>query len=330
MKNCLCLLLVGTCLGFAQESATVDLAARRESVVTLKQRIDARQKRLDEVAGEIRDRSAKTDKKIEDLVKMLSGLKDSQDSKRRISDVKGEAAAGLKRLVEIYRTERRNTLARLAKDPAAEKEALSTDLAAMDKLAEKRIADIVELVKSMPGGTDVQKYENDGDTYYDNGTYYENSRISEAWRQNRRDKVETEKARREAQQALEKAIADLSGRRDTAKNAVNAAGLSDAEKEIRQQELANVEGMLQQRKAQLVEVSRPALTPEESASKNEADDLKSLLAEARSDIGSDVRKTLTLYREAVVERENIRDLRENLAAREKWLQENDPEAKKDK
>ncbi|MES2440485.1 MAG: hypothetical protein V4584_15565 [Verrucomicrobiota bacterium] len=327
MKMLLTFTLAGICLISAQEAPNIDLVARRESVETLRQHITMRQKRLDEVAGEIRERGQKTDKAIENLVKQLSTTKDSQDSKRGISMVKVEAVVALKRMISVYGTERAKVAARLSGDSSVPVELLNKNLKTLDALIEKRAADIVELVKSMPGSEDVAKYEHDSD-YYRNGVYYENSRISEAWRQNRRDKVQSEKLRRETQQALDKAIANLNSRRDALQAAVSATGISDSEKEIQQQELDHVSNLLEQRKGQLSEIMTPSPSPAEAASKDEAEDMKELFSDARNDIAGDFSKTLQLYREAVSERDKIQALQDNLEARIKWLSENDPEAKK--
>jgi hypothetical protein len=56
--------------------------------------------------------------------------------------------------------------------------------------------------------------------------------------------------------------------------------------------------------------------------------LKRLFQDARKDIAEDFGKTVRLYHAAAAEREKIHEVKDNLAAREKWLQENDPEAKK--
>lgn len=312
---------------FAQEPAPLDLEARRESVNTLKQHLEMREKRFEEVAAEIRQRGEATNQKISELVQMLAGLKDSESSKRRISQVKGEAIAGLKRMIDVYQTERRTIVERLRADNSVPAEALKKDMEAIDKLAEKRVAEILELVKSMPGGEDIAKYESDGDSYY-NGVHYESSRISEAWRQNRRDRVQSEKQRREVQQALEKAIADLGRRTDTLKSALSGGKLSGPETEIYEHELAHVTELIGQRKAQLLDVTAPsAAEGEQAASKGEADDLKDLFNNARRDISSDFAKTLRLYHDAAAEREKVHALKENLAAREKWLSENDPATK---
>jgi len=308
----------------AQEPA--DLDARRQSVATLEQHLEMRQKRFDEVVAEIRTRSEATDRKVGELVDMLAGLKDSEASKRRVSGIKAEAIGGLKRMIDVYRTERRMIVEKLRTDASAPAEALKKDMAAIDALAEKRVAQIVELVKSMPGGEDVAKYESAGG-YYFNGFYEEETRVSEAWRQNRRDKVEAEKQRREVQQALEKAVAGLESRQATLKAALAGGKLTAPETEIYQHELSYVSQLVEQRKAQLVEVTAPSTAPEETASKSEADDLKRLFADARRDIAADFNKTLRLYHAAAAEREKIHAAKESLEARKKWLSENDPAAK---
>ena len=99
MKALLMICCASIACASAQEPA--DLEARRQSVVTLKQHLEMRQKRFDEVVAEIRTRSQATDKKVGELVDMLAGLKDSESSKRRVSGIKAEAIAGLKRMIDV-------------------------------------------------------------------------------------------------------------------------------------------------------------------------------------------------------------------------------------
>jgi hypothetical protein len=327
MKRTLLFCLMAAGFAAAQEKAPIDLEERRQSVATLKQHLAMREERLAEVAAEIRERGEATDKKIGRIVDMLTSLKDSQSSKRRVSDIKGEAIAGLKKMLEVYKRERNGIVQKLRGDDSLPVAALMKDMENIDKLAEKRVGQIVELVKSMPGGEDVQKYEQDSSYEY-NGVYYENSRISEEWRQNRRDKVESEKTRREAQDALKKAIDDLERRRDSLKAQLSGGKLNETEKELFEQELGHVSMLVDVRKSQLLAVAAPSTAAENTASKGEADDLKALFQDARKDIAEDFAKTVRLYQSASAERDKIQVVKENLAAREKWLQENDPDAKK--
>jgi hypothetical protein len=327
MTRTLLILCLAAAVSVAQESGTIDLEARRRSVATLKQHLAMREKRLAEVTAEIRQRGEATDKKIGDLVNMLSGIKDSQSSKRRVSEIKAEAIAGLKKMLEVYKRERNAIVQQLRGDGSVPTEELKGDMATIDALTEKRVAQILELVKSMPGGQDVAKYEQDS-SYEANGVYYENSRVSEEWRQNRRDRVQTEKQRKEAQEALKKAIADLESRANTLKSQLAGGKLSDAERDIFEQELDHVTKLIDVRKGQLVEVTAPSTPGEIGASKDEADDLREMLRDARRDIAEDFVRTVRLYHAAAGERQKIHEVKENLAAREKWLRENDPDAGK--
>ena len=95
------------------------------------------------------------DKKIGRIVDMLTNLKDSQSSKRRVSEVKAEAIAGLKKMLEVYKRERNAIVQQIRSDDSASAAALMKDLQAVDQLSEKRVGQIVDLVKSMPGGQDI-------------------------------------------------------------------------------------------------------------------------------------------------------------------------------
>jgi len=327
MTRTLLILFLAAGIAGAQESGATDLAARRQSVETLKQHLAMREQRLAEVTAEIRQRGEATDKKIGELVDMLSGIKDSQSSKRRVAEIKAEAIAGLKKMLEVYKRERNTIVQQLRSDGSVPADELKGDMATIDALTERRVGQILELVKSMPGGEDIAKYEQDS-SYEANGVYYENSRVSEEWRQNRRDRVQTEKQRKEVQDALKKAIADLEARSNTLRSQLAGGKLSDSEKMIFEQELDHVTKLTDVRRGQLVEVTAPSNTAEMGASKDEADDLKQMLRDARRDIADDFGRTVRLYHALAAERQKIHEVKENLAAREKWLQENDPDTKK--
>lgn len=327
MKRTFILWCLAAGFSAGQESGTIDLEARRQSVATLKQHLDMREARLAEVSAQIRERGEATDRKIGKLVDLLAGLKDSQSSKRRISEVKREVIDGLMKMLEVYKRERSAIALKIRSDDGAPAEALMKDMRTIDQLAEKRVAQILDLVKSIPGEKDVAKYEPDGGVDY-RGVYYENSRISEEWRQNRRDKVQSEKQRNEAQEALRKAIADLERRRDALKEQVSRNDPTDTEKELFEQELAHVSALVDARNLQLLEVTTPSDAGVRAASRGEADDLENLLKDARRNIAEDFAQTVRLYHAAAGEREKIHAVKENLAAREKWLRENDPEAGK--
>ena len=307
----------------AQEPTETDMEARRQSVVALEHHIELREQRLEEVRTGLRERGKKLDARIDDIVQGLSKLRDSESSRTRISRLKGEAIGGLKGMIKVFNRERAGIIERLKSGRAGAVEDFQRDIEAIDALVARRAAEIVELVKSMPGGEDVAKYERDGEVYFD-GVVYENSRVSEAWRQNRRQRVETEKARRELQDALKGAIERLERQVRLGREDLENRRMSDAERELAEQELAHSEELLEQRRAQLVEVTLPSEGAASDASKEEADDLRRLFHDARRDLAAEFSAVLSLYSKVVEEREKVHQLKENLAARKAWLEEHDP------
>lgn len=305
----------------------IDLPARRQSVEIMKEHIEMREARLEEVVEDLKQRGDGIDKRIGRVVDSLAKLKDSESSKTRISMLKSEAAHDLMKMIETYQAERRRLVEQAKKDPDAPLESLAALVKKIDERIETRAAQVVKLVESIPGAKDVKKYESAGGGYYGNGWGWRNERISDTWRQNRRDGVQSKKARDEARQALESSISDLERRRDAAAAQLKRNDLTEVEREIQKFELEHVQSLLGIRHKQLVEVSRPAKAPAEAASKDEADSMKGLFEDAVTHLSSDFNDTLRLYRQALAENEKLHALRLNLAAREKWLAENDPDWK---
>ncbi|MFC7339324.1 hypothetical protein ACFQY0_19180 [Haloferula chungangensis] len=307
----------------AQDStSTMSMEERKASVVQLKENIEAREERLQELIADIKTLDERTEKKIDRVIDTLKRLEDSESSKTRITRLKGEVIEGLRKSINAYATERRKIFERIRTDQSGASDPLNESINKIDARIEKRASQIIELAKSMPQGKDVKKYEGDGGDYY-NGWYHEDSRISEEWRQNRRQGVATENELRDLTQALEGAIEDLDRRIMAVEARLKDGKLSPANTILAKQELARNQAMLSSRKKELLELSTPAgTTSGDEANKDTADRLKEMFEDARGDIQDDHWAVLKKYDEAVDERESILKMQANLEAREKWLSEN--------
>lgn len=305
----------------------IDLHARRQSVVTMREQIAMRDARLSDVVVQLKETGDGIDKRIGGIVDSLSKIKDSESSKMRISQLKGEAAAGLMRMIETYQVERRNLVEQTKKDPDAPLESIRAIVRRIDERVNARAAEVVKLVGSIPGAKDVEKYESAGGSYYGNGWGWTNERISDTWRQNRRDDVQSKKKRDEAQKALRGAIENLESRRSEAVAQLKRDDLTEVAREIQKFELDHLDSVLEIRRGQLLEVTTPSADPNETASANEAYDMRDLFRDAVSQLRDDFNDNLRLYRQAKAENEKLFKLKENLAAREKWLSGNDPDWK---
>ncbi|MES2476554.1 MAG: hypothetical protein V4640_12295 [Verrucomicrobiota bacterium] len=322
---------------YAQDTSPTDMAARRQSVVDIKAHLAARETRLAEIASDIRALDDRNEKRIDSIVNTLKGMKDSEDSKTRINALKADVIAGLRRSITIYQQKRRDVFERLRTDKTVSMEALTKDMDRFDIRTQKRVDQIMELAKSMPERKDVEKYESDGGEWW-NGYYHETSRISDEWRQNRRQGVATEVALRELRDALDKTIADQEGRRNSIAAQLKGNSLSAASRALQEHELGRTDAMLENLRYQRVELSLPntnsGTSVDNSASTTTSDgevavaadnatEMKDLLEDSRKDITRDFWDILNKYGQATRERDKIIALKQNLAAREKWLLEHD-------
>ena len=315
-------------LSHAQDTPAVDIAARRKSVADLKKHVAAREDRFKEIVSDIRSLDDRNEKRIGALVESLKDLKDSEATGTRVNELKTRVIEGLGKSIRVYQGKRREIFERLRSGKSAQAEALSGDLEKLDARTQKRVDQIMELAKSMPPRrNDVEKYEPDG-TFYWNGWFQENTRISDEWKQNRRQGVATDKEVREVRDALGKAIDILEAREASISNLLKERKLADAEREIQEQELGRINAQLEHRHDELADLnstdSAGATEGAAAASKDQAEEIKDMIEDSRKDIAEDFWTVIRKFGEAAAERDKIISLQENLAAREKWLAEDAP------
>lgn len=306
-------------LGLADPAPVIDLEARKASVVNLESQIAQREARLEEVKQDIVTLDARIEKRMDSLVKMIADTRDSQDSKTRVSQIKQEAINGLRRAIDMYSNKRRQVAERVKKgdDPAL------GDLEKFDQRISTRVAQIVELTKSFPAYQDVKKYESEGGDYW-NGYYHENTRISEEWKQSRRDNTEGKVLRDEVTTAIKEGIERLDQRRRLLKDMLDNRNPSESVRKLYTQELGQIDAQLENLNAQLVEVTYPTGGATRTPSLDEAVDMGQLLDDARKDLRTDVSKLFQLYDSFDKERYRVGEMKENLAARKEWLEKNAP------
>jgi uncharacterized phage infection (PIP) family protein YhgE len=255
-------------------------------------------------------------------VKILADTRDSQDSKTKISQIKQDAIQGLRRGIDLYVAKRKEVAERIKKGD----EAALGDLGKFDTRISTRVDQIVELSKSFPAHEDVKKYESDGGDYW-NGYYYENSRISDEWKQNRRDNSQSKVQRDEVTTAIREGIARLDQRQRALKDALDNRNPSTSTRKLYTQELGQIHAQMENLNAQLTEVSMPTGGATRQPSLDEAIDMGQLLDDGRKDLRSDVSTLFRLYDSFDKERLRVGGMKENLAARKDWLEKNAPPAK---
>jgi len=305
----------------------MDYAARVKSVENLKQHIAQRESRFEMLKQDVLAMDARVEKQIDDIVKTLASLKDSEDSKTRVANIKDDVIEGLIRTVWIYRQKRVDVFETMRKDSNVPQEELAKTLKTFDERIDKRVTQVMELAKSFPGHQDVNKYESYGSSY-SNGWYQENLRVSEEWKQNRRDNTSGKVARRELLQELDKALARNQTRRAAIADGLDKRKLSDKERTLQYAELGRIDATLDKLKANRRELVLPdGGGAVREIGGDEAHDAELMLDDARKDLARDFSDIMRKYSDLSTERTRIFDLKANLTAREEWLKQNPPPAK---
>jgi len=310
----------------AQTPPVMDYAARVQSVENLKEHIAQRETRFESLRLDLRALDDRVEKQIDQIVKTLSSLKDSNDSKTRVAKVKEDVIQALGRTVAVYRTKRMDAYERMRKDPDAPKEMLEKEVSVFDERIGKRIAQVMQIASSFPGHKDVQKYESSGSSYW-NGWSYENSRISDDWKQNRRDANSGEVVRRELLQAIERAVTTNQSRRAALADALANRKLSDSQRATQEEELGRVDATLDNLRTRRRELALPTEGATREIGRDEAHDAEQLVDDERADLSRDMSDIMRKFADLDREGTRIHGLKENLKAREEWLKNNPPPEK---
>lgn len=300
------------------EATAMDYETRKASIANLETHITQREERLTEWGKDIVELDARIEKRVDELVKTLAGVKDSQESRTGVTQLKKETIEGLKKGIQIYMNKRKEVRELVRKGDSA---ALG-DLQKFDDRIIKRVDQIAELTKSVPTHSDVDKYESSGGSYW-NGYYYEDSRVSDEWKQNRRDTNQSDKMRDDATKALRESIDRLDQRRRSLEDLLANRQLTDSAKQLYTSELGQIDAYKDHLNAQLRDItSSTAGSGQVAVGREQANDMEALIDDARRDLREDVARLFRTYDQFVKGRAYLEGLKENLKARKDWMEKN--------
>ena len=155
-----------------------------------------------------------------------------------------------------------------------------------------------------------------------NGYYCENSRISDEWRQNRRDTVKSNQVRKDTREALQNNLDRLDQRRRTLNDSLANRKLTESARALYLAELGQIDAYEDHLNAQLRDVTTATAGGGQAIGLDQANDIDDMIEDARKDIREDVASLFRLYDQFVRGRAYLEQLKENLAARKQWLKQN--------
>lgn len=304
----------------APAKSELTMEERRLSIDNLEHHIAEREERVTEIRDDIRTLDARVEKRVDRLVDALAKSKDSNSSQITVIRTKQKAVEGLRKTIEYYDQKRRSIRQALGKQSAISGD-LAEDVKKIDARIEKRVNQIMEITKSFPPGEDVEKYDESTNSWGWGWSWTER-RISEDWRQNRRDANQTRLQDKHMKEALEKSLDYVKSQVVFLKGQLQQKNITPEMKSLYQEELARNQSLVNIRQAQIDELVTPSDQPEPAAlSRDRAHDLADLLDDTANDIRDDFFAIFTKYSELNQEREQVAKLKTNLEARKKWMAE---------
>lgn len=304
--------------------APMTLEERKASIPSIEAHIQERRDRLDEIGGDVLRLDDRLETKVDKIVNKLASLKDSDGSRRRVSQIKMAAMENLVDNAKKYQSRRAELIRELGKHkPSQPKDYVEGDLKRTDDRVEKRVAQVLLLSKSFSQEKDVQKYTGGGSRrhYGRNNDGYSYERISDEYRQNNRDKSMNKKQRDAVKAALKKSVTRYESLANGVTQKLKSTEISAEYRSLLESEQSHYMQVLENRKSQLADFVLVDAPNTKAISQRQAIDIERALDDAADDFQSDIRLIKQKYSEIVDERRRIQKLEVNLAARKKWLED---------
>jgi len=292
----------------------------------LTERLEGRMQRATDLVNEI----VKLDKSIQQgmsqILGMVGGMTDSNESKTRIARTKRDLIERMKKAIEVYARARASLeeQMRTSANPYT-KQDLFKERGVMDDRIDKMVDRVVALAATMDTHEDHDKYiveAVDNDWWGTSAVYRDNPEFE----QNRRATRQTDAAVKEISEKLEKAVDRLEQRVRQIDEQLRAPGLApdrkaalEAERkraEALRLERANEESMLYTRG------TTDSAQPKQKPGLDEAIRTEKLIESVVADVRRDFTQMIARYRELRAERNAIADLRARLDQCAEWLKKN--------
>ena len=245
----------------------------------------AMERRANLLRDEIKTIDSRIEARGDALLDSLRSIGDSKDSRSKVARMKEETIEALRRNIQSYRS-KRATLKEELRRPTLNLtgEEKKRMIAAFNARIEKRVTQIIELLKSLPTHKDYERYKREGSSWA--GPVYA---VNEDYVQNQQLVTITNRLRQEIVAGLRKSIARLQQDNRTLMAELNAAPNFLSPKDLTG-EMAKNEALITERRDQITTVLSFTSTPTRKVSQREAIDFdkerNNTVAELRRDFDS--------------------------------------------
>jgi hypothetical protein len=305
----LTILLATATAAFAAPPAAAPAPVTPATIAQWEAALAAREQRADLLRGELKSLDSRIEARVDSLVKALRSISDSKDSRTKVARMKEQNIDALKRNIEYYRNKRAALQEELRRPTLnLTEEQKRRGIAIFDAHIEKRVAQIIELQKSLPTHKDYARYKASGDSWA--GTTYS---LNQDYVQNQQVTGVTNRQRREIEEDLRKSIARLEQNNRGLRAQMDAAPYASRNKELAG-EIAKNETLIAERRKQLATALAPVETPTRAVGLHEAVDLDRALNTAIGELRRDFNTLFARYNALIPELSAINSTRAAIAA----------------
>ena len=251
------------------------------------------QERLDAVTEQLRSLDGDIESRLDRIVKLLSTIRDSTDSRGRVRRSKDKAIEGLKNSIAFYARERdmrAQALAAPAANVSVSQENLAKDKGALDARIDKRVDQIAALAKSLTQNEEFGRYER-----YRNDEYDYNAETKE-FKRFEKDVSGSVKIKSELLQELKAAIDKQTREADGLRQTLQAATDPQRQEQIKKL-IEEKEELIADRRKEIEELMIADAPNTRPVSSKGAFEIDKLLAEMTLDLQGDFRKFQQLVSE---------------------------------
>jgi hypothetical protein len=248
------------------------------------------QERLETISQQLRSLDKDIESRVDRIVKILSTIKDSTDSKGRVRQAKEKAIQALKNSIAFYARERdKRDQAVVAPDAnvIVSKEALAKDADVLETRIEKRISQITTLANSLTQSSEFSRYERYRDSAYD---------YSNESKQLERDVNATIQVKADLVKALKSGIEKQTREIATLQQMLPTVKEPKRQEQIKE-EIAEKEEIIADRRQQIEELLLSDGKAAKPLASKAAFEIDKLLAEMTVDLQRDFRKFQQLVAE---------------------------------
>ncbi len=291
---------------------------RKLSVTSLETHIAKREQRLAELGRDIVELDTRIEKRIDDLVKMIAELPESTEGNAATNQIRKDAVAALNRGIAAYSAKRKEVGENL---PSGDTKA-GEDLGKFDDRIHKRVDQIAELTKSIPTQLDTGAPDCEGASYW-NGFFFETNRLLEESRK-KGDAAATAGAGEKAVKTTKSGLANIEKRRASLHALLTKRKVTDSAKQLYTRELGKLDANENHLRENLRDLTMAATKDGQPVSLDPVHDLGQILSDARGDLREDTSHLFRTYDQFARGRTYVDQLKAELAARKKWIENNKP------